>query len=120
MNSLKMKLSVILGVVQMMLGLCLRYVNAIYEGNMTNLFCECIPMMMFMVCFFGYMDYLILYKWVTPLATPPSIINSMIAMAMGTPDENAIFGESVPAILKWISVITVPWMLIPKPVIMYY
>ena len=41
--------------------------------------CECVPMMVFMVCFFGFMDYMVLFKWVTPMPNPPSIINSMIA-----------------------------------------
>lgn len=35
-------------------------------------------MFIFMICFFGFMDYMILYKWVTPMREPPSIINSMI------------------------------------------
>merc|ERR1719424_735915 len=46
-NSLKMKLSVILGVTQMMLGLFLRFANAVHEGNMVDFFCECCPMMVF-------------------------------------------------------------------------
>ena len=55
-------------------------------------------MMIFMFCTFGFMDFMILYKWVTPLDTPPSIIHSLIAMAFGVEDKaiRAIIGAAVP------------------------
>jgi len=119
MNSLKMKLSVIVGVVQMTVGLLLRWSNAMYEKNFVDFFCECIPMMVFMICFFGFMDFMILYKWVTPMPDPPSIINSLICMAMWTEDKSPMFGAQVPMILMIMSLATVPVMLIPKPFILY-
>merc|ERR1712228_896838 len=90
-NSLKMKLSVLFGVLQMFVGVCLRWSNAlIEERNMVDFFCECIPMMVFLLCFFAWMDVMILYKWVTPLPNgAPSIINSLITMAMGLGVGNA-------------------------------
>lgn len=115
MNSLKMKLSVVLGVVHMIVGLLLRFLNAVYNRNFIDFFCECIPMMVFMVCFFGFMDVMILYKWVTPMSDPPSIINSLISMAMWTPDPNPMLGESLPRILMITTMLTIPVMLIPKP-----
>jgi len=118
-NSLKMKISVVLGVAQMIAGLLHRFGNSIHEGNMVDFFCECCPMMLFMICFFGYMDYMILYKWVTPMDNPPSIINSLIAMGMWQHDPAPMFGASVPKVLMAISMITVPWLLIPKPAILY-
>jgi len=120
MNSLKMKLSVILGVTQMIAGLCLRFSNAVYERSMTNFLCECVPMMIFMLGFFGFMDYMILYKWVNPIPNPPSIINSMISMAMWTPDVNPMFGAELPATLMICCILTVPVMLIPKPIVLYW
>ncbi|CAE7308751.1 Atp6v0a4 [Symbiodinium pilosum] len=77
MNSLKMKISVLLGVAQMMAGLLLRVANAIHQRCKLDLLCECVPMILFMLGLFGYMDCMILYKWVTPMANAPSIINSM-------------------------------------------
>jgi len=118
-NSLKMKLSVILGVSQMIVGLLLRFANAIHERNAVDFFCECCPMMVFMICFFGFMDFMILYKWVTPLADPPSIINSLIAMGMFGNDSSPMFGETLPRHLMLLTMITVPWMLIPKPLILH-
>jgi V-type H+-transporting ATPase subunit a len=118
-NSLKMKLSVVLGVTQMIVGLLLRFGNAMHAGNMVDFFCECCPMMVFMLCFFGFMDYMILYKWVTPMDDPPSIINSLIAMGMWGTDKSAMFGMELPRLLMTITMLTVPWMLIPKPLIIY-
>jgi V-type H+-transporting ATPase subunit a len=119
MNSLKMKMSVIIGVTQMLLGLGLRFLNATHERNFVDFFCECCPMLVFMIAFFGFMDYCILYKWVHPLANPPSIINSMICMAMWTPDPNPMLGHSLPRMLMLIAMLTVPVMLFPKPLILY-
>jgi len=118
MNSLKMKLSVVIGVLQMTVGLILRFSNSIYEKNWIDLLCECCPMMVFMCCFFAYMDYMILYKWVTHMPNPPSIINSMIAMGMWQQDANPMFGETLPRILMAATLLSVPLMLIPKPLIL--
>merc|ERR1719284_799422 len=97
----------------MMAGLFFRFGNCIHEGNMVDLFCEFCPMM-------GFMDYMILYKWVTPMDDPPSIINSLIAMGMWQHDSAPMFGATVPRVLMAISMLTVPWMLIPKPAILFF
>ena len=60
MNPLKMKLSVLFGVVQMIVGLLLRWSKTIMERSCLDFICECIPMMSFMVCLFGWMDFMIL------------------------------------------------------------
>lgn len=119
MNSLKMKTSVILGVVQMTVGILLRFSNAVYEKNWLNFWFECVPMMVFMVCFFGFMDFMILYKWVNVIDDSPSIINSLIAMAMWGEDVNPMLGPTLPRLLMGLSMLTVPLMLIPKPLILY-
>ena len=36
--------------------------------GLLDFFCECCPMMVFMLAFFGFMDYMILYKWVQGFA----------------------------------------------------
>merc|ERR1719487_2058568 len=103
----------------MIVGLFLRFANSVYEGNMLDFFCECCPMMIFMVCFFGYMDYMILYKWVTLMDNPPSIINSLIAMGMWQEDSAPMFGADLPKLLMLITMLTVPWLLIPKPLLLH-
>merc|ERR1712039_1099415 len=112
-NSLKMKLSVLFGVVQMIFGLLLRWSNALYDKNMTDFIFECIPMMVFMLCFFGWMDVMILYKWTHPIDNAPNIINSLICMAMGQQDNNPLWDGSVQmaqTLMKF-TVLSVPFIL---------
>lgn len=53
-NSLKMKLAVIIGVAQMLLGLFLKAANTIYFRQWLDFICEFIPQIIFMCCTFGY------------------------------------------------------------------
>jgi V-type H+-transporting ATPase subunit a len=128
MNSLKMKLSVLFGVLQMTLGLALRFSNAIFFKSKIDFICECIPCLIFMVCFFGWMDFMILYKWVNPMDEPPGIINSLICMAMGPmgvgqEDKFPLWKETADSmssvqlstILMNLAMVSVPWLLLPKP-----
>merc|ERR1719161_2787684 len=91
-----------------------------YEKNYVDFIFECIPMMIFMLCFFGWMDFMILYKWVYPMDAPPSIINSLICMAMGQEDLFPLWDGSVELaqLLIKLTFGVVPIMLIPKPIIL--
>ena len=62
-NSLKMKLSVILGVAQMLLGIILSGLNSLYMGNLVDFLFVFLPQMILMFILFGYMDFLIFVKW---------------------------------------------------------
>jgi len=122
LNSMKMKLSVLFGVLQMVVGVMLRWSNALHEKNWVDFIFECLPMMVFMICFFGWMDAMILYKWVNPIDNPPSIINSLICMAMGQEDKFPLWDGSVElaqTLMKY-TVISVPIMLLPKPFVLLY
>jgi V-type H+-transporting ATPase subunit a len=116
-----MKLSVLFGVLQMVVGVFLRCSNAIHFKNKTDLICECIPMLIFMFCFFGWMDFMILYKWTHPVEGQPSLINSLICMAMGQKDLTPIYPGSVEfsQTLMLFTMLSVPMMLIPKPISLF-
>ena len=62
-NSLKMKTSVILGVTQMTFGILLSAANDVYFHDLAAVWLEFVPRLLFMLCTFGYMCFLILYKW---------------------------------------------------------
>ena len=85
-NSLKMKLSVILGVMQMSLGVCMKAFNASYFQNKLDLLCEFVPQIILLLVLFGYMDLMILCKWMTDFtgreSQAPSVITNMINMAL--------------------------------------
>lgn len=122
-NSFKMKLSVILGVGQMTMGIVMKGTNAVYFKDRLTLIFEWIPQMLFMCCLFGYMDYLIFLKWVTPRGGPcPSLINTMINMALGMgslngEDELYSGQESMQFVLLIVAVLSVPVMLLVKPLL---
>jgi len=62
-NSLKMKMAVIIGVIHMIFGLFLKLYNCIRKKKYLDMFVLAIPQLIFMICTFVYMDYLIIYKW---------------------------------------------------------
>ena len=64
-NSMKMKLSVILGVSHMTLGIFLKGFNAIFEKNLVEIIFIFFPQLILMIILFGYMDILIFIKWNT-------------------------------------------------------
>ena len=65
MNSFKMKISVIFGVAQMLLGTTMKGFNAVYFKEYIELIFEVITQFLLLVVLFGFMDYMIISKWVT-------------------------------------------------------
>ena len=76
-NSLKMKMSVLIrGSPQMLLGITLSGMNAVHRRKLYDFLFEFVPQMIFMLSIFGYLCFLVLYKWVHQLGgghgtTPP-------------------------------------------------
>ena len=65
-NSLKMKMSILLGVTHMLLGIFMKLLNAIYFRSGLDIAFEFVPQLLFMLSIFGYLCFIILYKWFTP------------------------------------------------------
>jgi V-type H+-transporting ATPase subunit a len=65
MNSLKMKVAVILGVAQMTLGVVLKGLNYRYLGKRLEFWFEAVPQLILLLSLFGFMDLLIVVKWLT-------------------------------------------------------
>lgn len=81
-----MKISVIIGVVHMTAGVLLKGANAIYFKSWMDFVFEFVPQLGFILLLFGYMDFLIIYKWnvnwgLYP-ANAPSIITTMINLPL--------------------------------------
>lgn len=84
-NSLKMKMAVILGVTHMLLGLVVRLINCVKRRKYAELFTVAIPQIIFMCTTFVYMDVLIIIKWSTEYVgeetkNAPSIISTLIGI----------------------------------------
>ena len=65
LNSFKMKISVILAIAHMSLGIVQKAFNAIYFKDMPKLLHEFLPQLILLLVVFGYMDVLIIIKWNT-------------------------------------------------------
>ena len=131
MNSFKMKCSVIIGVIQMTLGIILRGLNNLYFGDYTGFIFEFIPQLIFMTLLFGYMIFLIFVKWSTDYskntANAPSIISILMNLALkkGSVDGKPVWTsvkreEKMNQLFFLISLICVPIILLPKPLIKIY
>jgi len=62
-NSFKMKMAVIIGVIHMMKGICVKGINAIYFKNWIVLFFEVVTGLIILGGLFAWMDVLIFGKW---------------------------------------------------------
>ncbi|KAI4342396.1 hypothetical protein MLD38_027032 [Melastoma candidum] len=118
LNSLKMKMSILLGVAQMNLGIILSYFNAKFFRNIINIWFQFIPQMIFLNSLFGYLSLLILVKWCT--GSQADLYHVMIYMFLSPTDdlgENQLFPgqKTVQLVLLFLALVAVPWMLLPKP-----
>ena len=127
-NSFKMKTAVIFGVSHMLLGVVIKGMNAAYFSRWAEFFFEFVPQLILMSSMFGYMDVLIVLKWLTDYTgiegEAPSIIQLMIGMFLngGALPEGTrpLFGEgktqaTVSFALVIVIIICVPIMLFVKP-----
>ena len=131
-NSLKMKLSIIVGVLHMMLGIFIRGINNINAKNHAAFYFEFIPQFLFMGLMFGYLISMIFYKWGTDYDSntheAPSLLTIMINMAIklgeidGKPLFESFMGfsqESINRLILFICVLLIPVMLLVKPINFY-
>lgn len=65
-NNMKMKISVILAILQMSLGILMKGLNSVYFKRPLDFIFEFIPQIVLIIALFGWMDILIIAKWVEP------------------------------------------------------
>ncbi|KAH1109480.1 hypothetical protein GYH30_008742 [Glycine max] len=118
LNSLKMKMSILLGVSQMNLGIITSYFNSKYFKNNINIWYQFVPQIIFLNSLFGYLSLLIIIKWST--GSQADLYHLMIYTFLSPTDdlgENQLFvGQKLlQLVLLLLAVVAVPWMLLPKP-----
>lgn len=121
LNSLKMKMSILIGVAQMNLGIMLSYFDARFFSNSLDIKYQFVPQIIFLNSLFGYLSLLILIKWCT--GSQADLYHVMIYMFLSPFDDlgdNQLFwGQGViQVILLLAALVAVPWMLFPKPFIL--
>lgn len=121
LNSLKMKMSILLGVAQMNLGIILSYFNARFFGSSLDIRYQFIPQIIFLNSLFGYLALLIVIKWCT--GSQADLYHVMIYMFLSPTDdlgENELFWgqRGLQILLLLLAIVAVPWMLFPKPFIL--
>nr|XP_053650997.1 V-type proton ATPase 116 kDa subunit a 1-like isoform X1 [Cherax quadricarinatus] len=136
-NSYKMKISIIIGVVQMIFGVMLSLVNHLFFRNYVSLVFEFIPQIIFLIGLFGYLCILIFHKWIHYGCGPafdfihkagcaPAVLITFINMVLFKKDEPPVSCELwmfdgqyiIQMVLVIVCVICVPLMLFPKPLIL--
>ena len=119
-----MKFSIIVGVLQMLLGITIKLINAIYFKNYVDVFFEAIPQLVFMTLIFGYMAICIVIKWLTDWTNrnPVSIIQLFIEFTSVKEPlyADAKTQETVQLSFIIVCAISILLMFFPKPLIIYY
>ncbi|XP_077171394.1 V-type proton ATPase 116 kDa subunit a 1 isoform X2 [Paroedura picta] len=126
LNSFKMKMSVILGIIHMLFGVSLSLLNHIYFKKPLNIFLGFIPEVIFMTSLFGYLVILIFYKWLAfdakSAKDAPSLLIHFINMFLFTydPKGTALYRgqKGLQCFLVVVALLCVPWMLIAKPLVL--
>merc|ERR1719397_1055866 len=122
-----MKIAVIFGITHMSLGLFLKMSNHIKERDWISLFWVFIPQLVFLWSFFGYMCFIILYKWCVNWTlkerAPPSLVTVLVSIMLNigeVNDETQLFDsrelqEGVHMTIFVIMLCCIPLMLFMKP-----
>eukprot|EP00951_Prasinocladus_malaysianus_P032622 scaffold318591_cov49-Prasinocladus_malaysianus.AAC.1 len=121
LNSYKMKMSIIVGVIHMNLGIVCSYFNHAFFKDKLSMYAEFVPQILFLNALFGYLSFLITFKWIT--GATADLYNIMIYMFLSPgslDDANKMFPGQAPfqVFLVLLALVCVPWMLIPKPLIL--
>uniref|UniRef100_A0A8C8GL14 V-type proton ATPase subunit a n=1 Tax=Oncorhynchus tshawytscha TaxID=74940 RepID=A0A8C8GL14_ONCTS len=125
LNSYKMKMSVIVGISHMSFGVILGIFNHLHFREKFNLYLVLLPELLFLLCLFGYLVFMIIYKWLAFSARDsqmaPSIlihfINMFLMQGDGVPP---LFPGQVHVFLVVIALLSVPVLLLGKPVYLYW
>ncbi|ORX78602.1 ATPase V0/A0 complex subunit [Anaeromyces robustus] len=129
LNSYKMKISIIFGVIHMLFGIILNLCNYIHFKEYYLIVCKFIPEFLMLSSIFGYLCFMIMYKWCydwyspNAIGEPPSLLNTLIFLFMSPGeinDKDLLFkGQgTVQLILLIIFIITIPWLLLAKPFVL--
>jgi len=125
-NPMKMKMSIIVGVIHMTTGIVFSALNDRYFGHAIDFWYVFVPEILFFSFTFGYLSLTIFYKWSVDWSAtsraPPSLINMLINMVLKpvpgmVPAEDQLFpGQHwLQFFMIIVCVLALPTMLLAKP-----
>ncbi|CAG9331985.1 unnamed protein product [Blepharisma stoltei] len=133
LNSFKMKISIIFGVLHMTIGIMYKGLNSIAFKKRIDFYYEVMPQFIFMLSLFGYLVCMIFIKWNQDWNynyddNAPSLINTFLGIFLdfgGLHGQKPLWGnresqESLQACLFLIALLCLPIMLLPKPLYLRY
>uniref|UniRef100_A0A3P9P2U9 V-type proton ATPase subunit a n=1 Tax=Poecilia reticulata TaxID=8081 RepID=A0A3P9P2U9_POERE len=124
LNSYKMKMSVIVGVIHMSFGVVLSVFNHLHFRQKFSVYLLFLPELLFLICLFGYLVFMILYKWLAFSARnssqAPSILIHFINMFLEFNLVGLISQTGMQVFLLLIAVMCVPVLLLGKPLYLYW
>ncbi|XP_050297726.1 V-type proton ATPase 116 kDa subunit a 1 isoform X3 [Anthonomus grandis grandis] len=138
LNSFKMKLSIIIGILHMLFGVAISYIKNMHFNNRLNIICEFIPQVIFLCFLFLYMVLMMFIKWFMYYANridtdeefiygtrcAPSILLLFIGMIL---NKDPVYEDRcqtgylyagqgiIQKLLLICALLCVPWMLLAKP-----
>jgi V-type H+-transporting ATPase subunit a len=132
LNSFKMKVSIIFGVVHMIFGVCMSVINYNHFRQRVSIILEFLPQVLFLILLFAYMCFMMFWKWVvfspkldpprSPGCAPSVLIYFINMMLFGENkylkdcDEFMFPGQGeMQFYFVILSLICIPWMLLGKP-----
>ncbi|KAM5237711.1 V-type proton ATPase 116 kDa subunit a 2 [Ctenodactylus gundi] len=127
LNSFKMKMSVILGVVHMTFGVVLGIFNHLHFQKKFNVYLVSVPELLFLLGIFGYLLFMIVYKWLAYSAatsqTAPSILIDFINMFLfPTSEASGLYPGQVyvQRLLLALTALSVPVLFLGKPLFLWW
>lgn len=137
LNSFKMKLSIVFGVAHMLVGICVSVVNFKHFRRYSSIFLEFLPQMIFLVLLFGYLVFMMFFKWVmfSPKSEQPyspgcapSVLVYFINMMLFSTDKalegceaHMYSGQKIVQLcFVVIAVLCIPFMLVGKPLFIMF
>eukprot|EP00792_Barthelona_sp_PAP020_P003776 TRINITY_DN1641_c0_g1_i1.p1 TRINITY_DN1641_c0_g1~~TRINITY_DN1641_c0_g1_i1.p1 ORF type:complete len:788 (+),score=199.05 TRINITY_DN1641_c0_g1_i1:71-2434(+) len=119
-NSFKMKMSIIVGVTHMMIGVFFSCFNLLKFKTYYKIFTQFIPQVLFFGSFFGYLVFLIMYKWLFPKdISLLAVLMNFVMNLGGMGDLPELFGSQaqIQKVLFVILVSCVPILFFSTPIV---
>jgi len=116
-------MAIVFGVSHMMIGMVINLLNKLYEKNYASIFCECIPEFLLLGCTFGYLSFMIIFKWCINWnglgLAPPDLLNTMslFFLSPSTANNPPLYNGQIPVQITLLSlaILAIPWLLITYP-----